>query len=481
MTDQAYYELLVDKYTKLGYKGANVYNMANSEFSRWKARQENETMAVEHLPEIVVTAPRSTATITDNSDTTSFATGDTDFSPQHRTALANGVTYNAREAAQYEKEAQDAASKVGLGLGAAGLSVAAAPVIGTGIGAGLNGYAAFQAAHPLIATGIDVAGTIDGIRNFFSGNGVQKTFRLIKEGNYGRAALSGVGDTFDILGTGELINLGRKIAKPAYRAGHAYVSIEPWGYNNPVKRGKTFVKSLLTGKEADVSIPKWDINAEFNNPIDDIISRNTRDDAWRKYLGLPETHNMYIQNPDGTYRYNLDKIAEIEGYPVNSDMLYTDFRPKIYRDKEPSSLSKGYDFITGAGGNLTGNYADIIGKRPDGRFDGIQTIEDVWDLQPLQEPASHLARELELKYPLLKKKPFAFIPKTIRKVGNIEIAPIVGGKPFTMKTEIPFITYKQISPLKRQQFERWKDAEQNPDLYYDLYKDDWDYNLRLPF
>jgi len=31
----------------------------------------------------------------------------------------------------------------------------------------------------------------------------------------------------------------------------------------------------------------------------------TRDDAWRKYLGLPEKYGMYIKNADGTYSYNL--------------------------------------------------------------------------------------------------------------------------------------------------------------------------------
>lgn len=472
MTDQEYYQQLLDKFKNLGFKGTNLYTQANTEFSRWKASQQDK-MLEEQLPEVTVKAPRITSSTINNSDNTPITRRyfNTDLQPEDKAALQKGVTYDAKKARLYEREAQTAANKVGLGLGAVGLSVAAAPIIGTGIGAGLNGYAAFQAAHPIIATGIDVAGTVDGIRNFFSGNGVQKTARLIKEGNFGRAALSGVGDAFDIMGTGQFVNLGRKIITPAYRAGHAYVSIRPWGYSNPIERGKTFVKSLLTGKEADVSIPKWDAASE------DVFDRNhykvesdTRDDAWRKYLRLPETHNMYIQNSDGTYRYNLDKIVKIQERPVYANLNNADFRPKVYRDKEPYKRFKGQDWVTSAGGGLTGNYVDVIRKRQDGYFDAIQTIEDVWDLQPLQKSASHMATDLEYKYPILKKKPFTFIPKTIRKIGNIEIGPIVGGKPFTMKTEIPFNTNRDGLKSKYDKIVNWKAAEQNPDKYYDLYK-----------
>jgi hypothetical protein len=34
----------------------------------------------------------------------------------------------------------------------------------------------------------------------FSGNGVQKTYREFKAGNYGKATLSGIGDILDIVG-----------------------------------------------------------------------------------------------------------------------------------------------------------------------------------------------------------------------------------------------------------------------------------------
>ena len=139
MTDQEYYQQLLDKFKNLGFKGKNLYTQANTEFSRWKASQQDK-MLEEQLPEVTVTAPRITSSTVDNSDVTPIArrTFNTDIQPEDRAALQKGVTYDANKARLYEKEAQTAANQVGLGLGAVGLSVAAAPVVGTLIGEGLK-------------------------------------------------------------------------------------------------------------------------------------------------------------------------------------------------------------------------------------------------------------------------------------------------------------------------------------------------------
>ena len=131
MTDQEYYQQLLNKFKNLGFKGKNLYTQANTEFSRWKASQQNK-MLEEQLPEVTVTAPRITSATVDNSDVTTIdrRTFNTDLQPEDRAALQKGVTYDAKKAKLYEKEAQTAANKVGLGLGAIGLSVAAAPVVG---------------------------------------------------------------------------------------------------------------------------------------------------------------------------------------------------------------------------------------------------------------------------------------------------------------------------------------------------------------
>lgn len=64
-----------------------------------------------------------------------------------------------------------------------------------------------------IKTGVDMGLTVDGVRNFFSGNGVQKTYREAKEGNYGRAILSGIGDGLDVLGSGRIVRKTYTLAK----------------------------------------------------------------------------------------------------------------------------------------------------------------------------------------------------------------------------------------------------------------------------
>ena len=131
MTDQEYYQQLLNKFKNLGFKGKNLYTQANTEFSRWKASQQDK-MLEEQLPEVTVTAPRITSSTVDNSDNTPITRRafNTDLQPEDRTTLQKGVTYDAKKAKLYEKEAQTAANKVGLGLGAVGLSVAAAPVVG---------------------------------------------------------------------------------------------------------------------------------------------------------------------------------------------------------------------------------------------------------------------------------------------------------------------------------------------------------------
>lgn len=139
MTEQEYYQQLLDKFKKLGFKGKNLYTQANTEFSRWRTSQQDK-MLEEQLPEVTITAPRITSSTVDNSDNTPITRRyfNTDLQPEDRSALQNGVTYDAKKARLYEREAQAAANKVGLGLGAVGLSVAAAPVAGTLIGDGLK-------------------------------------------------------------------------------------------------------------------------------------------------------------------------------------------------------------------------------------------------------------------------------------------------------------------------------------------------------
>lgn len=56
--------------------------------------------------------------------------------------------------------------------------------------------------------GIDLGLTIDGIRNAFTDNGIQKTVRLAKEGDAWSTLKSGVGDILDLFGTTKVLKGG---------------------------------------------------------------------------------------------------------------------------------------------------------------------------------------------------------------------------------------------------------------------------------
>ena len=96
---------------------------------------------------------------------------------------------------------------------------------------------------------LDIVGTADGIRNLTTDNGISKTIRLTKNGDYGKAILSGLGDSMDLIGAGDAVRIAAKIGNKAYRGYHAYNTIFPYGYDDPIGRGKKFVKSMFLEKK----------------------------------------------------------------------------------------------------------------------------------------------------------------------------------------------------------------------------------------
>lgn len=279
----------------------------------------------------------------------------------------------------------------------------------------VEGAATFREAHPFIATGIDVGLAADAAKNALSNEGIQKTWRLAKDGNYGRAALSGLGDILDLAGTADLIRIGSKIANPAYRAAWAYHSIPHFGYQDTRKRVKTWVGNMLSGKTPDVNKEaSWvsDLNKQTSNSIGhqlyalssenpiaaaEIFSRG-RDEASRLYHGLPTKHNYYIKNADGSYRYNLDQIQKdweiLSGkteYPLGGQYFFP--------DKYESPGRHGFDVITGAGGYLTKNqqlWSDVIKNNPfDQKIIGTKLIEDMQDIHPFRRKERYISSLLQ--------------------------------------------------------------------------------------
>lgn len=146
--------------------------------------------------------------------------------------------------------------------------------------------------HPIT----EAIGTVTGLHNLATDQGVQKTIDHAKNGEYGKAVLSGLGDVLDaspLLGVvkgakagynalragngiknaaktfvdnAPILKFGRMFSK-ANRAKHAFVTINPFGYEKPFKRGFKWLNSVLSDAPVDPS--KFSANiSEFAPHLD---------------------------------------------------------------------------------------------------------------------------------------------------------------------------------------------------------------------
>lgn len=312
---------------------------------------------------------------------------------------------------------------------------AGALIGGSGIKQGLR----FLKSHPLLRAGLDVYGAGDGIVNLFTGNGVQKTYRLAKEGDTWGAVKSGAGDVLNLLGTTDLIRIGSRFNK-ANRTLHAFDAISPAGYDSAGERLKQWAGDIINNKKVDIDNPLWDmddlgwntsgylVNSASTIDAAKQIAAQARFDAWRMYNGLPQKYGMYISNGDGTFKYDLDKILKID----------PEFRP--------ASAGK-VDDVTGAGGGLTMDNWRTIWQ--EGNTDwGVRTIEDVWDLHPFSRPEDYISIRAAKKIARPGSVPYRFTQKILspldKPFSKLEVGMITGGKPFKMHTEIPLRRTKRI-------------------------------------
>lgn len=244
--------------------------------------------------------------------------------------------------------------------------------------------------------------------------------------------------------------IGREIWKPIAKdlTPRVYKYVSPSGYFNSKMSRKEEAKNIL---RSFIKREKIDINADpvwisegigkttgkgYNMPyLSSKAETQFRDDAFRKYLGLPERpgHNLYLDNGDGTWSYNNNYVQTIRRrYPTSRDIIYNmdnkttagvPRQPVVF--VEPSELglplkpNKPYlagDFLTGNGGMVS--YSEL--------GNGTSQLFDIWDVQPFIDPArlgnsigrigNYLFPEFELSTALGKNaKPFimrtTFVPE----------------------------------------------------------------------
>lgn len=222
------------------------------------------------------------------------------------------------------------------------------------------------------------------------------------------------------------------------------------------------------------------------------IGDEARQDAWALYNNQPQQYGTYIKNEDGTYSYNMDKIIkDSEGtFWPDVDMM----------DQE--RYGSAIDAVTGAGGGINSIISKTkhISTGPNTATNhGYVIMEDVWDLHPFSNNDNKMISErlnkklkeglgsLKLKKsaqnirnymydkghwslfnkPTVLGKVTKFLDRPLNryrmsqhtivdntidkltknkltkkiddKLSKFEVGPILGGKPFTLKHNLPFI------------------------------------------
>ena len=248
--------------------------------------------------------------------------------------------------------------------------------------------------------------------------------------------------------------IGRNIAN---RNLFTYAYLEPYGYDNPFTRGKRIVSHILSDNNLPIINP-----ASLHDPryrAMRTITGGYRDEAFRKYLGLPERTPLYVPNGDGTFSYNLKYLSK---------------GAKHVAVPEAGADGIAGDLFTGNGGNINIVFDDA---------NKIAHIEDVWDINPFsrmskidvdQSIRNAIDKVYKGLYPALYKvgtkrgrigykylggkqlnrlrnpiindpisRGSRIINKTLNKIvspiRNFDASTILGGKNFTLRQDIPYV------------------------------------------
>lgn len=222
-----------------------------------------------------------------------------------------------------------------------------------------------------------------------------------------------------------------------------YNNVAPGSYKKSYiagasKRHEVFnaVKDFLKPGKLEEN-PKWRKSfqdsswwEDFGYGNDAKIAEEIREESWKRYLGIKHTPKYYVDNLDGTVSYNLKNI------PLKHQQNFVDEVPR------GGKVVTG-DYIGTAGGNVSASSTIEDG------YD-LVTLEDVWDLQPIQDAnrAAILPSKLRDKISHIEVQPDGYkkivynnwVPKWFK---NFEVSDVIGKGPFTNKTTIKAVQLKK--------------------------------------
>lgn len=167
---------------------------------------------------------------------------------------------------------------------------------------------------------------------------------------------------------------------PRFRAS-MYKNVTPFGYDNQLpsdnvprkEQIKNMLKDALSTKKIDTNKePKWKIAVAQSNYGERAapVLADFRDEAYRKALRLPSKYPLYLDNGDGTVRYNSAYVKSrynAVGYDTPEHLPVTRY-------------TNGDSFLSGDHIGHNGGYVNMVNNH-----DGTYTMNDVWDLHPFSD------------------------------------------------------------------------------------------------
>ena len=233
---------------------------------------------------------------------------------------------------------------------------------------------------------------------------------------------------------------------------------------------------------------------EFKEALTDILSGNTVDDnpKWKEWLEQPHIFSdfKYEDNPKLATQMRMEAWKKSLGLPhkdkylLKTGNLDADGRPIVTYNLEEIPLKYQQNFINKVNKNQT-VIPDLIGNTGGwiqaSKKDGVYRLEDLWDIQPFQNPnregilpkaiKNKMTNRIETpdgKYPY-KLEWKSWVPKWFI---NFDPTKIVGKRPFRNITELkPTILSKEQTYYKKP-LEKVKD---------DLKKQIYDQELELAY
>ena len=220
-----------------------------------------------------------------------------------------------------------------------------------------------------IKAGFDTWGSVDGIKNAFSDNGISKTARLIDEGRYGRALLSGVGDALDVAGgigfVGDATRYGKGVAKRTAEAVLRMGDIARQAGSSLTLKGRTTPSRIFN---AITDIPSIIKNRKYGHLSKQFLDKNTLNYVFNPFAGNEAALKMpwYYKGTQSSFEgygdraAGPDRISEFLGLTQPENMTWVnvedlpEYQQEYFRSHYPKLKKVRSAFI----GEVPGLYAD---------------------------------------------------------------------------------------------------------------------------